>query len=85
MVGKLTKLSSTHNNLKEVEIEGYAPFEPEVGKTFFIAKTVPLHKEVEHRFTTTSIVKSLEVQGSAESPIYLFRTNNSLYKFEVLK
>lgn len=85
MVGKLTKLQSNHNNLKETEIEGYAPFEPSVGRTFFIAKIVPLNKEVEHRFTTTSIVKHLEVQALDDATVYFFRTNHSSYKFEVPK
>lgn len=84
MVGKLTKMSSVHNNVQK-DFEGYAPFEPVVGKTFFVANTTPLNQEVEHRFLTTSVVNTVHVEHSEKMTVYTFSTKNSWYKFEVTK
>lgn len=80
MIGKLTKLSSIHNNVQK-EFEGYAPCEPVVGSTCFVTNTA----ELEHRFLTTSLVKTVHVEHSQNFTTYTFSTKNSWYKFETPK
>lgn len=80
MKAKLTKVESTHNNLRTNEIVGRPLFIPEVGRSF-IMWSEPLDKDMDIRQITTSVVKSVELIGDN---LYEFKTMNSIYKLEIL-
>lgn len=77
---KLTKISDNKNNLRTNEIIGYCLSLPTVGKSFTIFGE---GIEFGTRMITTSLVVEMSEQDSDEK-IIIFRTQNSLYRVELL-
>lgn len=74
---RLTKIQSTHNNLRTDTIEGEALMPPTVGKSFLITGQ-PLTKDGNVRVVHTTEVKSVtHIDGGIQ-----FETQNSTYKYE---
>lgn len=76
----LTKVASTHNNLRTDETEGITTELPEKGK-FFILAAKPLVQGAVLRMITTTEIQNVEVLGDE----YMFQTLNSTYKVKVLE
>jgi hypothetical protein len=77
---KLTKLSSTHQNLRTDTIEGNADLLPEVGQCFAMTAE-PLDPRASFRWVRTTPIQSIEAMGDT----YRFTTENSTYQLEVLR
>ena len=76
---KLTKLNSTHNNIKESEFIGSMPFEPKVGHTFFMAW--PHEDPRKHnRIQTSELIEKKYLNNK----VFEFKTKNSTYQVEYL-
>lgn len=77
---KLTKIKSSHNNLRTDEIEGETEHLPEVGRSF-ILKAEPLENlEANFRSVYTTEIEHVEKHENG----YRFNTKNSIYHLEVL-
>lgn len=70
----LTKLTSTHNNLRTDSIPGHFVDEPKIGDRFTMYGK-PLDKRANVRWVNTSEVKSIKKNG----PNFEFETQNSKY------
>lgn len=77
---RLTKLSSSHKNLRTDVIEGTAPNLPEKGQSFVVFGE-SLTPENNVRVVQTTEVQSVETMGNE----HVFQTLNSTYKVEVLE
>lgn len=77
---KLTRLSSTHENLRTTVVEGTSDALPEVGKPFKLIGE-PLDPAASFRMVYTTPIQHLEVVGD----VYRCRTENSLYEIEVTR
>ena len=75
----LTKIVSTHTNLRTDSVEGVAIELPEKGKHFSVVGQ-SLTPGVTHRVVTTTEIQSVEAMGDE----YMFNTLNSTYKVKVL-
>jgi len=76
----LTKVDSTHKNLRTNSIEGKSIDLPEVGKVFFLIGEA-LTSGATSRFIQTSEISSVKKTGEDE---YVFKTLNSTYNLKVL-
>lgn len=80
---KLTKIRSTHSNLRTDEIEGYTPRMPEAGEAF-VMMALPLYKSLQEGFMreikTTMVQRVMEDEDGS----LRFETRNSQYKLEKL-
>lgn len=76
---RLTKIVSTHNNLRTNEIEGMSSSLPVVGQGFNLTGE-SLTKGMNARLVSTTEIKEIEQKGNE----YIFKTLNSTYKLEVL-
>lgn len=77
---RLTKIKSTHSNLRTDIIEGETDELPEVGKHFLLLG-VSLTQGMDTRMVTTTKIQTVNIVNSE----YEFTTLNSTYKLEVLK
>jgi hypothetical protein len=77
---KLTKIKSTHNNLRTDVIEGKTFKLPEVGDSFAMFGE-PLTEGFDTRAVYTTEIKVCDRQGNE----FMFVTENSTYKLEVLE
>lgn len=76
--GKLTKISSTHINLRTNEIVGWFNSLPEMEQSFEIISE-PLDITKDFRVVTTTLITELTMYDN----VYRFRTKNSEYELEV--
>lgn len=76
---KLTKMRSTHGNLRADEVFGQTLDLPTVGKSFILIAD-PLDAKAEFRSVFTTEIKLVEKMGDT----YEFHTLNSTYRVEVL-
>lgn len=76
--GKLTKISSTHINLRTNEVIGEFELLPEFGESFQIIAE-PLDATKDYREVTTTPIKTLTCYDN----VYRFSTLNSEYELEV--
>jgi hypothetical protein len=76
---KLTKLQSSHNNLRTSSIEGWCFDLPQVGSSF--AMMAPPLAEGNVRMINTTQVKSM---SSTDDGSIQFETENSLYVLTIL-
>ena len=76
--GKLTKISSTHINLRTNEVVGFFETLPELNEPFQIVSE-PLDSTMDFRQVTTTPIKNLTVYDN----LYRFSTANSEYELEV--
>lgn len=74
---RLRKITSTHNNLRTNEINGFTSTMPEIGRPFVIYNYEPLELDDGARYVITSLV--VAVEGNT------FRTMNSTYELHVLE
>lgn len=79
-MAKLTKLISTHNNLRTDSMDGEYPFTPTIGRPFILIGE-PLDHEFDHRMIYTSNVVSI-IESSSDS--ITFKTANSTYRLDDL-
>jgi len=79
MKAKLTRIKSTHNNLRTDEVIGETDDLPIVGESFSMSGE---GIEFGTRLIFTTPVKNLEKIGEK---IYIFSTKNSEYKLEFLE
>ena len=79
MTGKLTRLGSTNDNLRTSDVFGSFAELPEVGKTFEMLAD-SLTAGCTCRYVSTSPVASV----GNEDGKYLFTTQNSFYRLEVI-
>lgn len=79
MRAKLTRLSSTHNNLRSDVIEGEAELLPEIGASF-ILMAAPLDEVI----TGTRVVWTTDVKSISriDQTTIEFSTQNSSYRLE---
>ena len=76
---KLTKINSTHDNVKDTEFIGSMPFEPKIGQTFFMAW--PHEDPRKHnRIQTSALVNKKYLSNK----VFEFKTKNSTYQAEYL-
>jgi hypothetical protein len=75
----LTKIESTHNNVRTNETTGHTLALPEVGKNFFM--TAPPLESGGVRMINTTEIKEVEIHSETE---FTFKTQNSTYKVQVL-
>lgn len=75
----LTKVESTHNNLRTNEVDGLTLALPEKGKQFQMTGE-SLTKGASIRCVTTTEIKELDIEGDSD---YTFKTLNSTYKLKV--
>ncbi len=78
---RLTRIRSTHQNLRTCEIVGECPFEPAKGISFSMTAT-PLDPAMTVRLISTT--KILKTTPSEEGKVMEFETENSAYKWELL-
>lgn len=81
MIGTLTKLESSHNNLRTNFIDGQFKVLPKIGKCFAI-KGESLTPEGSFRLVETTVIKEVDTLYADQS-VYYFTTENSKYKLEV--
>ena len=79
MNAKLTKIRSTHSNLRTDTVVGFTTALPEVGKVF-VMFAPPIDPAATFRQVTTTLVKHVEVIDNT----YRFVTENSTYQLEIL-
>ena len=77
---KLTKIESKNDNLRTKEIEGNAPYLPEIGLSF-VMFAEPLTEGTHIRQVTTSVVESMNKISANK---IRFKTMNSTYEIEIL-
>lgn len=77
---RLTKIESTHSNLRTDLIEGKCIDLPEIGESFFVVAP-PLDPTKDFRMVNTSEVKELTTLPDGK---ILFKTANSTYEIEIL-
>jgi hypothetical protein len=75
---KLTRITSSHDNLRTTDVVGEASAPPTVGHRF-VMTAAPLEAG-DIRIVDTSPVQSVEADGD----FYTFRTLNSVYTLSVL-
>jgi hypothetical protein len=79
----LTKIESTHNNLRTNEVNGLAVELPVVGSAFFMYSSEILTEGTNVRHIHTSEIK--DVKSDMETGEIVFRTQNSLYALTNIK
>ena len=78
---KLTKIESSHNNVRTKETIGEAPILPEIGKSFILFGD-SLEFEGGIRTIHTSTIEEIEKITEKE---LIIKTLNSTYKIEILE
>lgn len=78
---RLTKISSTHNNLRTDSIEGEAAYLPAIGLPFVMFGDALTPNGVHRMVMTTNVQIILE---DNEGGVIEFDTENSKYKLELL-
>lgn len=79
---KLTKIESTHNNLRTNDMIGEMICLPEVGRGIVVLNDQPLDPTVgDHRKIETSPVT--EILEKSDN-MYKFKTLNSIYRLDIL-
>lgn len=83
---KLIQLKSKSNTLRTKEIEGYCESFPVYGESF-VMYGEPLKKEFKVRLIVTTPVRMLERKYTKKTKkySYIFDTENSTYKLEILE
>lgn len=83
---RLTKVTSTHNNIRTQEIVGWCNDVPTPGESFQMFAP-PLDPDAEFRMVTTTLVKSIEASQDPQGLLgpLVFRTQNSTYTLEFLQ
>jgi hypothetical protein len=76
---KLTRIKSTHDELKAAVVEGTAPYLPEVGYRFEMLAE-PLDNTMSARVVVTTPIVAVEQIDST----YRFKTKHSEYQLEIL-
>lgn len=80
MKARLTKLRSSHNNLRTSMIEGETIAQPTLGESFMLFAE-PLETSVGVRVVSTMLVTSID---RLDESSVKFQTKNSCYLFEIL-
>lgn len=80
---RLTKIESNHNNLRTNSMEGQIADLPKVGFPLIITNDSPLDKSSGANGRMIWTTNITEVMKKSEEE-YEFKTQNSLYKLEVL-
>ena len=78
----LTKIESTHKNLRTNVVNGMAPELPVTGQPFFMYSDEVLTEGTNVRHIYTSIVVSVDNEASDD---IVFKTQNSLYALSNIK
>lgn len=78
---KITKIVSTHNNLRTNDMVGVTPQIPEVGKFFSIFGESLSFKGGMRAITTTLVQES---NFDSATKTFTFKTENSTYTLEIL-
>lgn len=80
MKGRLTKIESTHTNIRTKHVVGESIGLPIVGDSF-VMTSEPLTEGTDVRIVATTMVQEVK---KLERNRYEFRTRNSIYQWEVL-
>jgi len=81
MKGRLTKIQSTHSNIRTKHIVGESIGLPLVGDSF-VMTSEPLTEGTDVRIVATTTVHEVT---KLERNLYEFKTRNSTYQWEVLQ
>ena len=71
----MTKVESTHKNLRTDVVKGLAPELPQIGKHFFMYSNEVLTPDTSIRYVYTSLIQDVKEKDNE----IVFRTENSVY------